>query len=362
MQRKQMSYEQLVAECERLNAEIERMKRLPVPAPEQLGGIEMALKGLTKEIEGQLEGRPTIGTFQTIQQLCGLAQEVVWFRTLLRDVTMEDFEDEDIDPDDPNMGYCGPNFAYGNGRFGVQQRARRRVRRVAREQNPVVVPGRHVNFAAGPGVAGPVGPNHEHPQGFGRRNGLGAPYNAWAGDVRDAPGNPLAGVAGLFNGLIEVMEGQNAKTDERAAKRARYQQYKNVSDLLRTLKRERAALIRDKGDEDTNEELVKLNERVDKLQKKRDELLDQITEDEPDDQVEDVTAPKTVEDYLREVPGNHVCTNPECDQVQNSRWHTADGTPMDCDICGAPMQRVPPDEDEEDCPEHHEPATVEEAV
>lgn len=402
----QPTYEELQEQVDQLRQALEHQMRLPVPRAD---GIEMALEGLSLEITRLVNAKHRLSTFETVGKIAGLAHQVYLLSLLLRDLTMDDLADaEDMFPDDVQDQFRqhgqiigGPMMNpyaeyYGNGGIRIGNRVRRARRRQARQRQ--AREGRNDdrfqvhrdrdgglemvdNHAERPlrvddlnefgarrhrrGRYDDENPDpYHHAQGFHRRQddedepnyGLGAPYNAWAGDLRDEPGNPVPGFAGMMNGIVEVMERATGRDRERERVEGMFRKAQNLGGVIRDLKRERNDILTEHGDD--HEELAALNARITKFKAQRSQLLEDLAAlnaeqhvDEVDDT--DVPDPPTVHDYLPRPPGpngrqqpqgpqpplaNHECT--KCDQVQGPYWRDEDGDPMPCDVCGAPMKRV----------------------
>ena len=325
--RRQKEYYQ--AHLEVLRSEIDRLKKVPESEEETLpaiseDGIDMALKGLSLEVMRQVAGRPTMNTFDAVKQISQIGHQIVLLRTLLRDLTIQDLEaGEGMFPDEIAVnyqeaaGYYGNNYVCGPGVGGndLEARVARRVRaRGARRFNiegaaEGQVLGQvdrmgnlHQQMNVGGVRANPQNPDPYHnAQGYGRRNeGRGAPYTAWAGDIREE--------------------------DELAANLDRA---RDIGVEINALKTRRNELAREN---DNHPDLAGLNAMVTRLKNQRREILNEIAGKNAEP--EKPEAPKKEEGEPHVV---HDCDNEGCDQIQGPFWRTADGDPMDCDVCGSPM-------------------------
>jgi len=368
------SYEALEEQIEQLREALARQMRLPVPRAD---GIDMALEGLSLEITRMVNGKHRLTTFETVGKVAGIAHQIYLLRLLMRDLSLDDLTDaEDMFPEDldANLGgrrygnMANPYAAYDPVNRGEMRRVAARVRRARIRRRA----GRRGHGGLDDLIdeanvrvddvlrrdqrRGNPDPYH-HAQGYGRQDdddepnfGLGAPYNAWAGDVRDEPGNPVAGWAGMMNGIVEVLDRQTGQDRERKRVEGMFLKVRNLGQVIRDLKAERNELQREHGDD--HPELPKLNADITRFKAQRAELLERVAALSAEQHVDDLSEP---EDDLRPPPkrtapvANHACT--KCDQVQGPFWIDEDGDPMPCDICGAPMKRV---EDADDVG-HHEP-------
>lgn len=226
-------------------------------------GIDAAIEGLALEMGRLLAGPKTLATFNAIQRVAMTAGDVLCLRPLLGDISMKD------------LGGLGSEYG-GYGGLGC---------------------------------------------GVGIRGG-GVPYPGIGGGGVPYPGYGFqAGNRGMaarkMNGV--VWGESDVEMNEVDVRR--------LGLLISDLKNQRKELILESGDVTTNEELVQINYRIERLKAKRVELLDEIIGDEP--------APDTpgkITDVFK-------CTG--CDQIQGPHWKTVEGTPCPCDICGAPMTKAP---------------------
>lgn len=306
-------------------AEATESSALPVLAED---GLEKAIEGLSLEINKLLAAPKNMITFETVQQIAGVGQQVILLRTLLRDVSVDDLADDAL-PEDiadlfQNQGDIqgrGINQYQGGRRGGIARRVGARIGR-ARHQNPH----RRGGAVVGNGnvAMGNQGGNHQNYEGHGYGEmhpmGGGAPFNAPQADFEDG--------------------------DESAYAAAR-----ELRGLIKDLKDERATLMREHGDD--HHELASLNARITKLKGRLDRLMGWLL-DEPgpgSDAVPDPTVTPAPSPATTPTPDNTAQAEPEperpplsctnCDQVQNRFWRDGDGDPLPCDICGSPMRDDP---------------------
>ena len=310
-------------------AEATQASALPVLAED---GLEKAILGLALEINKLLAAPKNMMTFETVQQIAGVGHQVVLLRTLLRDVSVEDLADDALPEEiaglfqnqDGNYGgggIIGPYVGGNIGRGGLAGRVGARIQR-ARGRNQARRGGGAV-AAGNPIVHNQRNQDAYHqPDGYGgppiQPMGQGAPFNAPQADFEDG--------------------------DENAYAAAR-----ELRGLIKDLKDERAALMRENGDD--HPELPGLNARITKLKDRLDRLMGWLLDEPASDAVTTPAHPAQAdpEPKPEQEPETQVdraplsCTN--CDQVQNQFWRDGDGNPLPCDICGSPMRddQAPPE-------------------
>lgn len=274
-------------------------------------GLDQAIEGLSLEIQRLLARPKTLTTFETVQQVASVGHQVLLLRALLRDMSVDELAEDALPEDIANLFQGGANVQYGGfvgacypgGGGGLANRVGRRIQ--ARNPRRRMNAGAHVGGAI---IGNNQGDVYHHPYGYGAR---GAPFDADEGDLDDTePPDPQDAYAVV--GKLQV--------------------------LLRELKGERAEMMRVHGDE--HPELAELNARITQFKKRLDEHMDQI--------LQDVT-PRSKSGRPAAARGGLRCT--QCDQTQNQFWRHEDGTPMPCDICGAPMTEATPADEKNEAAE-----------